>query len=64
MIILLIVQKYGGSSVATTDLILNIAKRVKKQVELVEKIPNLPENSLKFMDEFLDLILKWSKGKE
>mgnify|MGYP003309194357 CR=1 FL=1 len=38
MIILLIVQKYGGSSVATTDLILNIAKRVKKQVEAGNKL--------------------------
>lgn len=39
-------------------------ENIKKQVEIIEKIKNLPENSLKFMDEFLDLILKWSKGKE
>jgi len=39
-------------------------ENIRKQVEIVEKIRNLPENSLKFMDEFLDLILKWSKGTE
>lgn len=39
-------------------------ENIRKQVELVEKIKNLPENSLKFMDEFLDLILKWSKKEE
>lgn len=38
VIILLIVQKYGGSSVATTELILNVAKRVKKSVELGNKL--------------------------
>lgn len=35
---MLIVQKYGGSSVATTELILNVAKRVKKSVELGNKL--------------------------
>lgn len=32
---------------------------IRKQIEIVEKINNLPERSLKFLDEFLDLVLRW-----
>jgi len=39
-------------------------KNIQRQIELVEKINNLSEGSLKFLDEFLDLILKWSKETE
>lgn len=35
-------------------------ENIRRQVELVEKINNLSEGSLRFLDEFLDLILKWS----
>ena len=55
MIILLIVQKYGGSSVATTDLILNIAKRVKKQVEAGNKLVVVVSAQGKTTDNLLNL---------
>lgn len=34
-------------------------ENIRKQIELVEKINNLPERSLQFLDEFLDLVLRW-----
>lgn len=55
MIILLIVQKYGGSSVATTELILNVAKRVKKQVELGNKLVVVVSAQGKTTDNLLNL---------
>ena len=55
MIILLIVQKYGGSSVATTDLILNVAKRVKKTVEQGNKLVVVVSAQGKTTDNLLTL---------
>lgn len=52
---MLIVQKYGGSSVATTDLILNIAKRVKKTVELGHKLVVVVSAQGKTTDNLLNL---------
>lgn len=52
---MLIVQKYGGSSVATTDLILNVAKRVKKSVELGNKLVVVVSAQGKTTDNLLTL---------
>jgi len=39
-------------------------ENIKKQLELIEKIKNLPEGSLRFLDELLDLLMKWNKDKK
>jgi len=55
VIILLIVQKYGGSSVATTELILNVAKRVKKKVEEGNELVVIVSAQGKTTDNLLNL---------
>ncbi|MBE5812089.1 MAG: aspartate kinase [Clostridiales bacterium] len=52
---LLIVQKYGGSSVATTELILNVAKRVKKKVEEGNELVVIVSAQGKTTDNLLNL---------
>ena len=52
---MLIVQKYGGSSVATTELILNVAKRVKKSVEQGHKLIIIVSAQGKTTDNLLNL---------
>lgn len=39
-------------------------ENIRRQIEILEKINNLPEKSLQFLDEFLDFILKWSEQIE
>lgn len=62
VIILLIVQKYGGSSVATTDLILNVAKRVKKSVTLGNKLVVVVSAQGKTTDNLLTLAKSINKN--
>jgi len=62
VIILLIVQKYGGSSVATTELILNVAKRVKRTVALGNKLVVVVSAQGKMTDNLLTLAKSINKN--
>lgn len=55
MNILLIVQKYGGSSVATNELIFNVAKRVKKSLEEGNQLVVVVSAQGKTTDNLLNL---------
>ncbi|SHH38899.1 aspartate kinase [Thermosipho atlanticus] len=52
---MIVVQKYGGSSIADKEKILNVAKRIKKRVENGEKVIVIVSAMGKTTDKLIDL---------